>query len=122
MSTPEDEGTFDEAVALGSSRGLGGMVLRGSMWLLMGRVVRSVISLVGLAILARLLQPADFGVLVVVMTFALLGTVLLIGMLDAPLTRHLEITQEDLRGLIWLGLLLMLALGAALWIAAPWPA
>jgi len=120
MSIPEDEEGFDEAVALGSTRGLGGMVLRGSMWLLLARVVRSVLSLVGLAILARLLQPSDFGVLVMALTFTLLGTVLLMGMLDAPLTRHLGMKQEDLRGLIWLGLILMLLLGATLWIAAPW--
>ena len=120
MSIAEDEEGFDEAVALGSSRGLGGMVLRGSMWLLLARVVRSVLSLVGLAILARLLQPSDFGVLVMALTFTFLGTVLLMGMLDAPLTRHLGMKQEDLRGLIWLGLILMFLLGATLWIAAPW--
>lgn len=120
MSSPEDEGAFDEAVSFGSIRGLGGMVLRGSMWLLLARVIRSALSLIGLAILARLLQPSDFGVLVMALTFALLGTVLLMGMLDAPLTRHLEMTQDNLRGLIWLGLALMVALAAILCIAAPW--
>lgn len=120
MSIPEDEEGFDEAVAFGSSRGLGGMVLRGSMWLLLARVVRSILSLMGLAILARLLQPADFGVLVMALTFTFLGTVLLMGMLDAPLTRHLDMKQDDLRGLIWLGLVLMFVLSAILWVAAPW--
>ena len=109
----------DDRVDSGSAQNLGRMVVRGSVWLLLARVVRALCSLIGLAILARLLEPADFGVLVMALTLPFLGSVILSGLLDAPLTRHLDLTGEDLRGLLWLALTLMAALGAVLWIAAP---
>jgi O-antigen/teichoic acid export membrane protein len=49
----------------GSGSNMGRTLFRGTAYLIGGRVARTTITISGIAVLARLLSPADFGVVAV---------------------------------------------------------
>lgn len=106
-------------LARGSSTSLGRMVLRGTARLIGGRVARTIVTLAGIAILARLLTPADFGVVAVAAMMLPLSRALLDGLIDVPTIREDALDRAGLANLIWTGVTLMAGLAAALWLAAP---
>lgn len=104
----------------GSDTSLGRMVMRGTAQMLAGRVARTIVTLLGIAVLARLLTPADFGVVAVAAMILPLANALLEGLIDVPAIREDELDRAGLSNLIWIGVVLMAGLCAALWAAAPW--
>ena len=104
----------------GSDKQLGSMILRGTARMIGGRVARMAITLGGIAVLARLLTPADFGVVAVAAMILPLANALLEGLIDVPTIREDTLDRDGLSNLIWSGVLLMAGLGALLWLAAPW--
>ena len=104
----------------GQAQSLTQMAVIGGGWLLAGRFSRTLVTLVGVAILARLLIPADFGVLAMATSIILLTQAMLVGLIDQPILRHDELTQNGLRSLIWMSTALMFAVIVGIWIAAPW--
>ena len=109
----------DAAIGRGDHRRMGRTILKGSGQLLGGRLVRTLVTLVGMMVLARLLAPADFGVLALATTATVLSLVILEGVIDYPAIRNDDLTREGLRSLIWGGVLVMLLFSAGLWLIAP---
>lgn len=103
----------------GSDRQLGRMILRSTARLVGGRVARTVVTVVGVAVLARLLSPADFGVVAVASMILPLANALLEGLIDVPTMREDALDQEGLANLVWIGFTLMVGLCAVLWLTAP---
>ncbi|MFF2371025.1 lipopolysaccharide biosynthesis protein [Agromyces sp. NPDC058110] len=91
---------------------LASMAARGAVVTLTGQIIRMVVQLLGIAVLARLLVPADFGV--VVMVAAVIGIGELVrdfGLSNAAIqTPHLTRRQRD--ALFWInsGIGVLLAL------------
>lgn len=96
------------------------MVLHGTAWLLGGRFARTAVTLIGVAVLARLLTPADFGVVAVAAMILPLGVALLDGLIDVPVIREDDLDRAGLSNLIWSAVVVMAGLGALIWTAAPW--
>ncbi len=103
----------------GSATSMARMVFQGTARLFGGRLARMVITLAGIAVLARLLTPADFGVVAVAAMILPLSRALLDGLIDVPTIREDGLDRAGLANLIWTGVVLMGGLGAALWAAAP---
>lgn len=125
-SEPDDEFSGDRGTAgpsgrieRGTHHRLSRTIMRGSGLLIAGRIVRTIITIVGMFILARLLTPADFGVLAIASSVTVLSLVILEGVIDYPTIRDDDLTIERLRNLVWAGIGLTSLFGAALWFAAP---
>lgn len=103
----------------GGHSGASRAILIGSGQLLSGRVARTAMSVIGMVILARLLTPADFGVLAWGTAVTVLSLVLLEGLIDYPAIRDDALTTDSLRGLIWAGICITGGLSIVLWFAAP---
>ena len=98
---------------------LGVHVVRGSFWGIAFRWTVRLLGLVNTIILARLLTPADFGVVAIAML--IVGSVEIFfqnGQLLA-LIRHPSPTREHYDSAWTVSLLLGLALGIVVWISAP---
>lgn len=103
----------------GQSGDLTRMIASGGVWVIGGRVARTLVTLIGMAFLARLLQPADFGVLALVTSMMVLSLVVLEGFVEFPILRHDALSRDGLRSLIWLSLSLTTIAVGIIWIAAP---
>lgn len=95
------------------------MVLHGTSWLIGARIARTLITVFGIAVLARLLTPADFGVVAVAAMILPLATALLEGLIDVPTIREDSLERLGLANLIWVGIALMAVAAPALWLTAP---
>jgi PST family polysaccharide transporter len=98
---------------------MGRTLFRGTAYLIGGRVARTTITISGIAVLARLLSPADFGVVAVAALILSLANALLDGLIDVPTVREDSLDRAGLANLIWVGVTLMSGLAAALWLVAP---
>jgi len=91
---------------------LRGTVVRETLWNAAGAYSGLAVQLVVTAILARLLSPADFGVVAAVVAFtAFFEVVAEQGLVGAVLQRR-DLTEADLSGVFWLAL----AAGAVLYL------
>jgi teichuronic acid exporter len=109
----------DTALNRGASKNLSQMMLSGTLWALGERVLRTLVTIGGMAVLARLLTPADYGVQALCLTVVILTRVILEGLIELPVLRHDELTDESLRGLIWVSLALMTGGALTLFFIAP---
>src|ERR1041385_6438446 len=96
--------------------------LSGIFWLLSGAGVQAVLRVAVMVVIARLLLPADFGLVagaLVLIDFVEVFSDLGIGLVIVQ--RH-ELEERHIRTGFTVSALLGLTLGAAIWIAAPWAA
>ncbi len=107
-------------LARGADKKIGRMVVHGTTFLLGGRIVRTLVMLVGTSVLARLLTPAEFGTVAVASLILPLSVALLDGLIDVPTIRDDDLHREGLANLIWVGIALMAGLGLLIWVAAAW--
>lgn len=94
----------------GQSSSLGRTALSGAFFMVGGRLARTAVTLGGVAILARILLPADFGVIATLMVFLTLNNAMLEGLIDVPVIRNDAISRQDLSGMVVFGLLLSAAM------------
>ena len=94
-------------------------VVVGSSWLIALQAVERLIGLVSIAILARLLTPADFGVVAVAMTVVAAVEITSAFGFDWALVRHRELTAGDLNTAWTLRALMGLGSFAALGLLGP---
>ncbi|GAB4226560.1 MAG: hypothetical protein Kow0062_28640 [Acidobacteriota bacterium] len=92
---------------------------RGALAAGLARAFTAGLQLVTLAILARLLTPADFGLMAMAAVFLALAQVLADLGLASALIRFDDIDERDLCGAFWVALAAGLALCAAGQLAAP---
>lgn len=107
------------AIDRGTSADLTRMIARGGAWAIGARVARTAVTVLGMAVLARLLTPADFGVLALSLSASLLSLALLEGFIDFPSLRHDDFSSSALRSLIWVSILILGVIASAIWALAP---
>lgn len=108
-----------DPIGRGSDKGLSRMIFSGSAWLIGARIGRTIITLLGMVVLARLLTPADFGVLAFATSATVLSLVVIEGIIDYPTLREDELSSTIIRSLLWTGLAVTLAFSVLLWFASP---
>jgi len=88
-------------------------VLRGSAWLVASNGVRLLLQLLSVPLLARLLEPADYGLIAMAMPYILLAMLLSDAGLAPALVRENRPSPTDEDSVFWfsLGLGCLLALG-----------
>lgn len=95
-------------------------LLKGSAWITGARVLSNLLGLVGMIILARLLAPADFGLVAFGTTlFMIFASITAVAVSEA-LVQHREPTVEHLNT-AWTISILRAALLSLLFAAAAWP-
>jgi teichuronic acid exporter len=98
---------------------LGESIRHGAKWLLGGSVVGQALQFAFGVVLARLLVPADFGVLVTVQIFTGLAGFIAGGGTGQALIRAKEAKHEDFQVVFTLQLLIGLLIYAAFFVTAP---
>ncbi|WP_439533164.1 oligosaccharide flippase family protein [Polymorphobacter sp.] len=108
-----------DAIGRGTSRSAAGIVARGGSWMIGARLLRTMVTILGMIVLARLLTPSDFGVVALTATVTVLSLVILEGAIDVPTVRRDDLTRDDVQSMIWTALLFLAPLAGALYVAAP---
>jgi PST family polysaccharide transporter len=94
--------------------------LRGAAWLVCSRLLGRIIDLTTLLVLARLLSPADFGLVAIAMTLISVVDIVLEVPLTQALTRLSHIRKSHLDTAFTLGILRSFLL-ASIILGAAWP-
>ena len=99
---------------------LGDSIRRGALWLIVGNTGSQVLTFAFGIILARLLTPEDFGMLVTIQVFTGLAGFVAGGGMGQALVRASEATKQDYDIVFTLQLAIGCAIYAAFYFAAPW--
>jgi O-antigen/teichoic acid export membrane protein len=93
---------------------IGGRALRGGAYTVLAQLLSLVITIIGTMILARMLEPADFGL--VAMATALVGAIQMFsdGGLGQATVQRSSLTDTQVSNLFWANVLLALIVGAAI--------
>lgn len=91
----------------------------GILWTAAERFGLQLIQFVVVIVLARLLTPADFGLVAMLMVIFAVSSVLVNGGFTAALIREPEITEEDKSTAFWMNLIAAVVIYGIIWIAAP---
>lgn len=91
----------------------------GVLWTAAERVGVQALQFVVLVVLARLLSPADFGLVAMLMVVFGVSSALVNGGFAAALIREPEITEEDKSTAFWMNVATSLVLYVCIWFAAP---
>ena len=91
----------------------------GFFWTIGHQVSIQSINFIVLIILARVLSPADFGLIAMLQVFISVGIVLMDGGMTSSLIRTVNITNKDYATVFYLNLLISFFIYAALFFAAP---
>lgn len=121
MEAPDqDNPLLDETIARRpEAKSLGKVVLKGSLWLTGGRFVRVGVTIVTLAILARLISPSDFGVVATAgLANAFVQTVME-GWLGLSALRQRELPKAAMQSQVWVTTLIALGLTVVTCAVAP---
>lgn len=100
-------------------RGLGTTAARGVLWTGGGQVLRQLLQVVTSVLLARLLMPADFGLLGMALVFYGLVQLFADFGLGAAIVQSREVTPTALASSFWLNMIVAVILALALAAAAP---
>lgn len=101
------------------SQGLGQRSVRGAMWAVGGQVLSEPMRVIGTAILARILTPADFGLIgMAAVFFGLTAITTELGPAAAIIARR-SISDEETSSLFWASTLIGVVLAAAAALSAP---
>ncbi|HEY6512640.1 MAG TPA: lipopolysaccharide biosynthesis protein [Burkholderiaceae bacterium] len=97
--------------------GVQGQMARGAVWMVLFKLLERSIGLVSTLILARVLIPADFGIVAMAMTFIAMAELLTAFGFDIALIQNRDASVDDYNtawtGNLLLGLAIMLAMLAA---------
>lgn len=116
----DPEGAPDPVVGRPAVKSFGGVVMSGTLWLAGGQGGRTVATILTLAILARLITPAEFGV---VAAAGLIDTVVLAIMnywFGIALLRSKTLSKAEIQSQVWASLLFSACLAGATIAIAPW--
>lgn len=100
--------------------GLGATAARGVLWTGGGQVLRQLAQLVTSVLLARLLMPADFGLLGMALVFYGLVQLFADFGLGAAIVQATRLTETALSSSFWLSVTVGVALAAGLAASGPW--
>ena len=100
--------------------GLRAQAIAGARWTLASMLARTGLQVAQVALLARLLEPGDFGVMAIAMSALSIVQIFGdLGVSNALFSRG-AVTPAQLSSLYWLNIAASVALAAALLAAAPW--
>ncbi len=99
--------------------GLYRRVLTGFAWQGASKIVVQSVSWVGTIVVARLLEPADYGVVAVAGVFIVMLNMVMEMGLSQGLVQKTEVSQEEEDAVFWLGMLLGISLYGLLFLCAP---
>jgi teichuronic acid exporter len=102
------------------SEELGTSIRQGSAWLFVGNTGNQILSFLFGIVLARLLVPADFGMLVTISVFTGLAGFISGGGMGQALVRAKEVTKQDYDMVFTLQIIVGCLIYAAFFFAAPW--
>ncbi|MFE4080507.1 lipopolysaccharide biosynthesis protein [Paenarthrobacter sp. YIM B13468] len=107
--------TTDEIASRNSRRNqqLGQQAVRGASATIAGQLVRLVVLLASTVILARLLSPADFGLVAIVMSLVALGELFRDFGLSMAAARTARLTHRQMSNLFWINTVFGLLLAVA---------
>ena len=94
-------------------------IAQGLLWLVSGRLAGAALSVASTAVIARLLTPADFGVVAAAMVVLSLANVVFDGAFGVNLMRKKVLRLEDIRTTLTTGLLLSFLIVATVVYVAP---
>lgn len=117
---PEGDAPIPETIAgRPTVKSLGGVVMSGTLWLSGARVVRIVMIIVTLAILARLITPAQFGVAAAAGLAETFVLAIMDHWLGIALLRPKELPRRSIQNQLWASLTVALVLAGLTIAAAP---
>jgi len=91
----------------------------GVIWTAIERFGIQLIQFAVVVVLARLLSPADFGLVALLMVVFAISGILVNGGFTAALIREQELTEEDKATAFWLNISAALLLYGVIWVLAP---
>ena len=97
-----------------------GKILLGAVWKFGERIFAQAASLIVSIIIARLLDPSDYGVVSIVTVFFAFANVIISGGLNTALIQKKDADKEDYNTVFSVSLLAALLIYACLFVAAPW--
>ena len=100
--------------------GVQGLMARGAVWMVLFKLVERSLGLVSTLILARLLIPADFGIVAMAMSFVLMAELMSAFGFDIAIIQNQGATEEHY-STAWTGNLLLGALITTVMVALAWP-
>lgn len=84
------------------------------------RVARTLVTVLGMIALARLLTPAEFGVVAITTTVTVLSLAIIQGAIDFPALRRDGLTRDEIQSMIWSALFFIIPFSAILYAIAPY--
>lgn len=119
--TADPTGRDDESapIARGAAGSVTGMVARGGGSMVLARLLRTLLTVLGMLVLARLLTPADFGIVAITNTLTVLSLVILEGAIDFPTLRRDALSRDAAQSMIWITLLFLVPFAAVIYAVAP---
>ncbi len=100
--------------------GLGRKFVGSAGWVFVEQWSTKVVSLVLFAILARLLGPADFGLVALATSFIAILQVFVNSGFSKALIQKRELAPKDASTAFWTSVAISVVIYGALWVAAPW--
>jgi O-antigen/teichoic acid export membrane protein len=97
-----------------------GGAARAGAWSALDIVARQAVQFIISVVLARLLSPADFGVMALLAFFTGFGTAVIEGGFATALIQRQDTSREQESVLFWMGLAWSIALAALLVVLGPW--
>ena len=98
---------------------LSARALSGLGWSYLATFVKAFLSLLVLVILARLLEPADFGLLAIAWIFVMLGMRVGQGFVGPAIIQRSELTDRHIQAGFTLAMMIGLSVAAVIWLLAP---
>jgi len=95
-------------------------VLSGLLWRGFERLGAQLAGFVVSIILARLLEPKDFGTITLITVFIALASVFVSGGFNFALVQRKEVTEEDYNSIFYLSLCVATLFYVVLFVSAPW--
>lgn len=94
--------------------------LKGIGWYGSAHIINKGVDFLSTLILARLLMPADFGVVGIVVSISTIFQVITELGMSAAIVQNENIGEADLSTAFWVNLLVSLPLFLLIWLASPW--
>lgn len=116
----QPESAAGDATAKPPAKPLGRLAARGALVTMGGQGGRILLQFCGIVIVARLLSPADYGLLAMVVAIVGFGEVLRDFGLSAASIQAESLSPEQRSNLFWINTAIGAALAAATYLAAPW--
>lgn len=100
--------------------GLRQRALSGMQWAAAGRLLKSGLGIVTLAVISRYLTPAEFGIMALVMFITGFAQIFVDFGLRVALVQRVEVTPRQQNTVFWTNLVMALVMMALTWLFAGW--